>query len=104
MEKLLWIMSFSVRVLRSSPLAMNDSEYATAEVATFAHSEADAHYQLLQQLQNAKLELIDVYRCSLFDGAKWFSSGEQKSDILRLVDEVKFSGEFRFGVFRGDDP
>lgn len=99
-EKKLWIMFFNVRILKSSPLAMDDSEYAAVEAATFAYSEKDAYSQLLQQLQNSRLELIDIYKCLPFDGVKWVFSSEHKADILQLTDEVKFSGEFRFGVFR----
>ena len=98
MEKTLWIMSIIVRILKASPLAMDDSECAAAEVATFGYSLEDAHFQLLQQLQDSRLELIGVYQCSSFDDAKWFFSGEYKADILQLVDEVKASGEFRFGI------
>lgn len=87
----------------SSPLAMDDSECATAEAAAFAHSAEDARSQFLQQLQNAKLELIECYQSSPFDGAKWFADGEHRDDILQLVEEVKFSGEFRFGIFRGNN-
>lgn len=100
MEKVVWVTSFKVRILRSSPLAMDNSEYAAAEAATFASSEEDAHFQLLQQLENAKLELIERYHLSPFDGAKWFADSEYRDDVLQLVEEVKFSGEFRFGIFR----
>lgn len=78
---------------------MDDSEYA-AEAATFASSEEDAHFQLLQQLENAKLELIERYHLFPFDGAKWFGDSEYRDDVLQLVEEVKFSGEFKFGIFR----
>lgn len=100
MEKVIWVMSFKARILRSSPLAMDDTEYAVAEAATYASSEDDARAQLLQQLQNAKLELIESYQNSAYDGAKWFAHSEYRDDILQLVEEVKFSGEFRFGIFR----
>jgi len=100
MEKVLWIMSFTVRVLKSSPLAMDDSEYAAVEAAIFAYSEEDAHFQLLQQLQNSKLELIAIFQSSPFDDGKWLFDSEHKADILQLADEVKISGEFRFGIFR----
>lgn len=35
-------MSFNVRILKSSPLAMDNSECAAAEAATFVSSEKDA--------------------------------------------------------------
>ena len=100
METVLWIMSFNVRILKSSPLAMDDSEFAAVEAVTFAHSEEDAHLQLIQQLQNSRLELIGIFQSSPFDDAKWFFNSEHKADILQLADEVKASGEFRFGIFR----
>lgn len=100
MEKVVWLISFKVKVLRSSPLAMDDSEYAAAEAATFAYSEEDARAQLLQQSQNAKLELIEVYQCSPLCDENWFLNTKHKGDILQLVAEVKFFGEFRFGIFR----
>lgn len=100
MEKVVWIISCKVKILRSSPLAMDDSTYAAAEAATFAYSEEDAHSQLLQQVQNAKLELIEGYQCSPLCDENWFLSATHKDDIFQLVEEVKFSGEFRFGVFR----
>lgn len=103
MEKVIWVMSFKVRILRSSPLAMDDAEYAVAKAATFANSGDDASTQLAQQLKNAKLELIESYQNSAFDGAKWFSASEYRDDILQLVEKVKFSGEFRFGIFRGPE-
>jgi hypothetical protein len=53
MEKVVWIIS---KVLRSSPLAMDDSKCAAAEAAIFACSEEEAYSQLLQQAQNAELE------------------------------------------------
>lgn len=79
---------------------MDDSEYAATEAATFAHSDQDAQAQLLQQLQNAKLELIENYQCSSFNGAKWVANSEYRQDIFRLIEEIELSGEFRFGVFR----
>lgn len=100
MESAVWVMSFKVRILKSSPLAMDDSEFAVAEAATFANSNEDACSQLLQQLENAKLELIANYQICPFDGAKWIADSEQRNEILQLIEEVKFSGEFRFGIFR----
>ncbi|PUA26687.1 MAG: hypothetical protein B0W54_23405 [Cellvibrio sp. 79] len=103
MEKTLWIMSFRVRILKASPLAMGDSECAAAEGATFAHSNEDARSQLLQQLENAKLELVESYQNSSFENAKWFADSEHRDDILQLIEEVNFSGEFRFGIFRDEE-
>lgn len=103
MKNTLWVMSFKVRILKSIPLAMDDAKCAAAEAATFAYSEEDAHSQLLQQLQNAKLELMGIYQCSPLNDENWLLSTAHKDDILRLVEEVKFSGEFRFGIFRCEE-
>lgn len=100
MEKAVWVTSFVVKILRSSPLAMDDSEYAAAEAASFADSAEDARSQLLSQLENAKLELVEIHQSAPFNGAKWIADSEHRDDILQLVEEVKFSGDFRFGVFR----
>lgn len=103
MEKSIWIMSFKVRVLQSSPLAMDDSEYAQAEAATYASSRDDAQAQLLQQLDGAKLELTQCFHISAIESAKWVSESEFRDDILELVEEVKFSKNFGFGIFRDPD-
>lgn len=100
MEKAVWVTSFVVKILRSSPLAMNDSEYAAAEAASFADSDEDARSRLLLQLENAKLELVEIHQSTPFNGAKWIADSEHRDDILQLVEEVKFSGDFRLGVFR----
>jgi hypothetical protein len=79
---------------------MDDSKYVAAGAATFSYSEEDARAQLLQQSQNAKLELLAVYQCSPLYDANWLLNATHKNDILQLVEEVKFSGEYRFGIFR----
>jgi hypothetical protein len=103
MEKAVWVMSFTVRILRSSLLAMDDSEYAAAEAATFADSEEDARSQLLQQLDNAKLEFVEIHQNTHFNSAKWIVDNEYRDDILQLVEEVKYSGDFGFGIFRAPE-
>lgn len=100
MDKAIWVMSFDVRILPSSPIAMDDSEFAAGEAALFAKSNQDAESQLLQQLEGAKLQLVKLHQNTAFNGAKWIGSSEYRDDILELVEEVKFSEEFRFGVFR----
>lgn len=100
MSRIVWIMSFKIKILKSSPLAMNDSEYAVAEAVTFAHYSNDAFSQLIQQLENAKLELIEIYQNVPFEDASQSSVRANKEDIIRLIEEVKISGEFRFGIFR----
>lgn len=79
---------------------MDDSEYSVAEAATLAHSAEDTRSQLLQQLENAKLELIESYQNATLENAQWIANSERRDDILQLVEEVKFTGKFGFGVFR----
>lgn len=100
MEKSLWLMSLKVRILRSSPLAMDDSEFADVEAAMFADSNEKAEVELSRKLEESKLELMEMYHSSYFEDAKWLVGDENRDDILELVEEVKFSGAFRFGLFR----
>lgn len=103
MEKAVWVTSFVVKILRSCPLAMDDSEYAAAEAALFADSAEDARSQLLSQLENEKIELVQFNQSTPFNGAAWIAESEYRDDILQLVEEVKFSSAFRFGVFRAHE-
>lgn len=103
MKKAVWVTSFVVKILRSSPLAMDDSEYAATEAASLADSAEDARSQLLSQLKSAKLELVEIHQSAPFNGARWIADSEYRDDILQLVEEVKFSSAFRFGVFRAHE-
>ena len=100
MEKIVWLSSFKIRILPSSPLAMDDTEFALGESATFAASEAEAKAELFHYLEQGKLELVELFHCSSFDDAKWIVQSEDRDAILMLVEEVKYTKRIGFGLFR----
>ncbi len=100
MEKIVWLFSFKIQILPSSPLAMDDTEFALGEAATFANSEAEAKAELLHYLGQGKLELLELFHCSSFDDAKWVGQSENRDAILKLVEEVKYTKRIGFGLFR----
>lgn len=100
MEKAVWVMSFDVRILPSSPIAMDDSEFATGEAALFAESNEDAQSQLLKQLESVRLQLVELHQSGVFNTGEWLANRDPSDEVLQLIEEVIYSGKFTFGVFR----
>ena len=99
----LWIVSVKTRVLDGSPLAMDGSEFMFGECAGYAKSEEDMKSQLMADLDDAKLELVELYEISLANNAAWISNSKYKEDILSLIEEVKITHVFTSGMFRSSE-
>jgi len=100
MEKLLWIVSLKARVLPGSPLAMDGSEFMYGECVGFASSLEDMEQQLQEDMDDAKLEVIERFFISPVTEAKWIADSEYKNSILDLIEEVKITRSFTSGIFR----
>jgi len=103
MDNELWIVSVKTRVLDGSPLAMDGSEFMFGECAGYAKSEGDMKNQLMADLDDAKLELVELYEISPENNAAWISSSKYKEDILSLIEEVKITRAFTSGMFRSSE-
>lgn len=103
MNKVLWVVSLKARILEGSPLDMDGSEFTFGEAATFSHSEIDVKEQLLQKMNDGKLELLELFHITPADKASWISQSEDMEDILELIEQVKITGKFAFGLFRSSE-
>lgn len=103
MTNVLWLVSLKARVLAGSPLAMDGSEFMFGECATFSSSELDVRRQVLAGLEKIKFELVEISHISPIEEAKWISESQDSEDILELIEDVKSSGEFSFGIFRSSE-
>lgn len=99
-EKMLWLASFKVRVLEGCPVDFDGSEFMYGEAAGFADSENQFNSLLESTLVENRFETLEIYHLSSAHLANWVVDSVDKEDILELLEEVQYTGDFAFGIFR----
>jgi plasmid rolling circle replication initiator protein Rep len=73
------------------------------ECAAYADSQQDMKRHLMHDMEEAKLELVELHHICRVSEAKWISNSEYMNDILDLIEEFKIIDEFASGIFRSSE-